>query len=188
MPPRTRTRESVWASPELRGAQVRLRSPSPADEAAFVALRLASREFLAPWEADAPDHDAFGSERFRRFLVRRADRRRWLIERLDDGRMVGALSLTRIDASERSATIGFWIGVDHARRGLMGEAAHSVLAWSASELRLALVRAFVLPENEPSRALLGKLGFTRQPGLCEPRAVAGRLRDHELWTCALTNA
>ncbi len=185
MSPRTRERKSSWASPELCGARVRLRPPAPADEAAFVALRVASRDFLAPWEADAPDHDAFGPERFRRFLARSAARRRWLLERRDDGRIAGAVSLTRIDTRARSATAGFWIGAEHARQGLMSEALELVLAWSARGLGLAQVRAWVLPENEPSRALLGKLGFVRESERGESRSVAGRVREHELWTRAL---
>ncbi len=181
----TRERESSWESPELCGARARLRPATQRDEAAYVALRLASREFLAPWEADASDHDPFGPERFRRFIACRADRRRWLIERRDDGRLAGALSLTRVDLSTRSASLGFWVGAEHARRGLMAEALGLVLAWSESSLGLAQVRASVLPENSASRALLAKLGFELESEPSETRSVAGRQREHELWTRAL---
>jgi len=173
---------------DLCGARVRLRPPCAADEAQFVALRAASRAFLAPWEATLDGHDAFGPERFQRFLVRADDRRRFVLMRRDSGRLAGALSLSRIEWRSRTARVGFWIGAEHARQGLMSEALELVARWSAAALGLERLEAFVLPENAPSRSLLAKHGFVFErlsPAHC---VVAGRLRDHELWTRALDAA
>lgn len=169
----------------LYGPRVLLRAPEPSDESEFVALRLASREFLAPWEATSSSHDPFGPERFRRFVLRSSDRRRFLLHRRDDGRLAGALSLSRIDRVRRCAAIGFWIGAQHARQGLMGEALSLLLAWSESGLGLERVDAYALPENAASIALLRKCGFSFEATAPDHRVVAGRSRDHELWTCEL---
>lgn len=173
---------------ELRGPLVELRAPQAGDEAEFVALRRASRDFLAPWEATPSSHDPFGPERFRRFVRRTANRRRFLVRRRDDGALVGAVSLTDIERERRCATLGFWVGAEHARQGLMGEALGLVLAWSASALRIERVHAYVLPENAASLALLRKCGFVLEAFAPRHRVVAGRLRDHELWTRAFDAA
>lgn len=189
MGPRDAKAEELDAAPRvICGSQVRLRPPEPCDEAEFVALRRSSRDFLAPWEAASSSHDSFGPERFRRFAVRSADRRRFLVQRRDNGRLAGALSLSAIDRERRCATIGFWIGAEHARQGLMGEALSVLLPWSATQLGLERVHAFVLPENAASLALLRKCGFTFEALAPRHRVVAGRSRDHELWTRVLGQA
>mgnify|MGYP002777217312 CR=1 FL=1 len=171
---------------ELRGARVVLRSPRAGDEREFVELRRASRAFLAPWEASGADHDPFGPERFQRFLARRRACQRFVLRRCEGGafagKLVGALSLTRIDAAARSAQVGFWVGAEHTRRGYMSEALGLVERWAALERGLARLEAQVLPDNSASLALLEKLGY-RRDSTATPlvRAVAGREREHELW-------
>jgi ribosomal-protein-alanine N-acetyltransferase len=167
---------------ELRGARVVLRSPRAGDEREFVELRRASRAFLAPWEASGADHDPFGPERFQRFLARRRSSQRFVLRRCQDGALVGALSLTRIELVARSAQVGFWVGAEHTRRGYMSEALGLVERWAALERGLARLEAQVLPDNSASLALLEKLGY-RRDSTATPlvRAVAGREREHELW-------
>ena len=171
---------------ELRGACVALSAPSAGDEREFVELRRASRAFLAPWEASGGDHDPFGPERFQRFLARRRSSQRFVLRRCEGGalagKLVGALSLTRIDPVARSAQVGFWVGEEHTRRGYMSEALALVERWAADERALAVLEAQVLPENSASRALLEKLGYRREATTTPlVRAVAGREREHELW-------
>jgi len=169
-----------------QGTRVALFDPSWSDEGEFVELRLASRAFLAPWEATIDGEDPFRVERFRRFMQRGARRRRFLIRRNDTGELVGAVSLSEIDRDAHSAIVGYWIGAAHARQGFMSEALGLALEIARSELGVARVTAFVLPENAPSRALLSKLGFSLE--LVEPRhqIVAGVMRDHERWARTLS--
>ena len=47
-----RTAAKAGAALAAEGERVVLRAPARADEGEFLALRRASREFLAPWEAD----------------------------------------------------------------------------------------------------------------------------------------
>ncbi len=181
--PRPSRAESIAAS--LRGVRVALCEPSWSDEEEFVALRLASREFLAPWEATLEGLDPFGPERFRRFMARGPTRRRFLIRSRDGGELVGALSFSEVDRARRTATVGYWIGAEHARQGLMSEALPLGLAWACSELDLERIDAYVLPENDASIALLVKCGFALDAVVPRYRVVAGRMRDHERWTLAL---
>jgi ribosomal-protein-alanine N-acetyltransferase len=172
----------------LRGARVELCEPNWSDEAEFVGLRLASRDFLAPWEATLEGLDPFGPERFRRFMVRGPTRRRFLIRSRERGGLVGALSFSEVDRARRSATVGYWIGAEHARQGLMSEALALGLAWARSELALERIDAYVLPENNASIALLIRCGFALDALVPRYRVVAGRMRDHERWTLAFAPA
>ena len=165
---------------------VELFEPRWSDEAEFVALRRASREFLAPWEADLDGEDPFGPERFRRFMARGATRRRFLVRRArageSGGELVGAVSLSELDRDSGQATLGYWIGAAHARQGLMSAAIELALGFGRRELGVRRVAAYVLPENEPSRGLLRRLGFRCESIAPRYRMVAGAVRDHERWT------
>jgi ribosomal-protein-alanine N-acetyltransferase len=155
------------------------------DEAEFVALRLASRGFLEPWEATLDGLDPFGPERFQRFMARGPTRKRFLIRSRASGSLMGALSFSELDRAAHSSTVGYWIGVDYARQGLMSEALALAVDWGALELQLERIDAFVLPENAPSIALLRKCGFALASLVPRYRIVAGRMRDHERWTRSL---
>lgn len=177
--------ESLGERPEAERVRVELRAPNWSDEAEFVELRRASRAFLERWEATLDGEDPFGVERFRRFMQRGLRRRRYLIRRIATGELVGAVSLSEIDREARSAILGYWIGAAHARQGLMSEALALVLDVASKEFDLVRVVALVLPENEPSRALLRKLGFEFEAIEPRHRIVAGVMRDHERWVRAL---
>lgn len=165
----------------VAGRLVELSEPEWSDEGEFVELRLASREFLAPWEATIDGEDPFGAQRFHRFMQRGPSRRRFLIRRRDDGRLAGAISLSAIDRERGSAIVGYWIGAPHARQGLMGEALALVLEFARVELGLRRVEAYVLPENAASIALLERSAFGFEELAPRFRFVAGAMRDHERW-------
>jgi len=63
----------------------------------------------------------------------------------------------------------------------MSEALGLAVALAFDSLGLRELHAYVLPENEPSRALLTRAGF-RKCGLARGyRVVRGVERDHERW-------
>lgn len=73
------------------------------------------------------------------------------------GRLLGDLYLRQ---TGRCCWIGYTLAPEHARRGYAGEAVAGALRWLKETAACETVRAAVLPENAPSVALLGKLGFT----------------------------
>src|SRR5690606_13890298 len=83
------------------------------------------------------------------FLVRRGD-----------AQLLGAITLDNIRRGPaQSATIGYWIGPDHARQGYMSEALQAVVNHAFGTLDLSRIEAACLPENVPSRGLLERSGF-----------------------------
>jgi ribosomal-protein-alanine N-acetyltransferase len=157
------------------------------DHSQWALLRRSGEEFLRPWEpAWSQDH-----------LTRRAFRNRvywaWrsreegkalalFLVRREDDRLMGAITLDNIRRGPAQSTqVGYWIGPDFARRGLMTEALRAVVDHAFGPLDLSRVEAACLAENVPSRALLDRVGF-RSEGVAEGYLqIDGRWRDHLLY-------
>jgi peroxiredoxin/RimJ/RimL family protein N-acetyltransferase len=148
-----------------------IRSPSPRLEDGVVALR--------PWtEADFPliDEAAGDPEIVRRNgLPQPFDARAWF-ERTDpeqrrgegirllivdpgSDRLLGAISLSRIDRDRLAAELGYWVTADARGRGVGGRAIGLLSAWAFAELGLGSIVADTDADNLASRGLLEKAGF-----------------------------
>jgi len=176
-------RESLEARIVARGPQVVLARPHADDEDEVLALRRASWDFLAPWELHLPGVDPLGPSWFARYLRIGPEHRRvrWLVRLASDGAVCGSITVGEIDERKGRANLGYWIGATHARRGLMSEALPLAIELAFRELGLRDLHAYVLPQNQPSRALLARVGF-RLGGLARGyRVVRGVARDHERW-------
>ena len=164
-----------------------LRLPEMADHAPWSLLRKQSETFLRDWEPSwSPDH--FSRKAFRNrvywawrareegralalFLIRRAD-----------ARLMGAITLDNIRRGpSQSAQVGYWIGSEFVRQGLMTEALAAVVHHAFSILDLSRVEAACLPENVPSRALLERSGFKYEGVAQSYLQIGGRWRNHVLY-------
>ena len=171
----------------LEGEQVWLRPPESGDWSAWVALRGQSRAFLTPWEpawpADTLTRSSF-TRRVRRQMAEWRDDLTYSFLTFDrvGRRLVGGLGLGNVRRGvSQSATLGYWVGEPFARRGYTTEAVSLVLDHGFGQLELHRVEASCLPNNEASRRLLEKLGFT-----CEGLArgylrIDGVWRDHLIY-------
>lgn len=171
----------------LEGDLVTLRPPEPRDWLAWSALRGRSRAFLTPWEpawpADTLTRSSF-TRRVRRQLAEWRDDLTYsfLTFERGGGTLVGGLGLGNIRRGvSQTATLGYWVGEPYARRGYTAEAVALALGYGFGELELHRVEASCLPNNEASRALLQRLGFT-----CEGMArgylrIEGVWRDHLIY-------
>lgn len=181
---------SLLGAPPMRldGPRLTLRPATVRDWGPWAALREISREFLTPWEPAWP-HDTLTRASFSRRVRRHAGEWRddlaysFLIFDRDAERLVGGLGLGNIRRGvSQTATLGYWIGQPHARRGYATEAVGLALDFAFDHLNLHRVEASCLPSNLPSKGLLGKLGFT-----CEGLA-RGYLRIDGVWRDHLTYA
>lgn len=176
----------------MRPPQVILVEPTGRDKPAYVKLREESRAWLEPWEPTIEGDGGVAEDRFaedafdrflssastpqsRRFLVRLASQR-------GRGELIGQVSLNNIARGAfQCAALGYWVGHRFAGRGYMTEAVRLAVSRAFGPMRLHRVEANIIPTNEPSRALVRRLGF-RLEGL-SPRflRIAGRWQDHERW-------
>ena len=160
-------------------SRVVIRSVQASDAAELIAANLASIDLHEPWVSPCRDHASFlgylarcDGERSMGFIARERE----------SGRIVGVVNLSEIVRGFfQSAYMGYYGMAGMNGRGLMGEAVRLVVTHAFRDLGLHRVEANIQPANEPSRALVRRLGF-RQEGF-SPRylRINGEWRDHERW-------
>ncbi len=149
--------------------------------------RRAGEAFLRDWEPSwSSDHfsrKAFRNRVYWAWRAREEGRALALfLIRREDGRLMGAITLDNIRRGpSQSAQVGYWIGPDFARQGLMTEALASVVHHAFSVLDLSRIEAACLPENLPSRALLERSGFKYEGVAQSYLQIGGRWRNHVLY-------
>jgi ribosomal-protein-alanine N-acetyltransferase len=182
-------RSILWSEslPVLRGTGVLLRVPRASDHAEWADLRERSRAFLAPWEPTWPDDDLTRAA-FRRRLQRYTRDQQsdlayaFLIFRASDHAMVGGVTLNNVRRGvAQAASLGYWIGQQHARQGYMSAALAALVPFAHGALRLKRLEAACLPHNAASIRLLEKLRFTREGYARRYLCIAGEWQDHVLY-------
>ena len=182
-----RTSAYLDDTPIIAGGGVVLRPPEMRDYWAWARLRQDSRDFLEPWEPLWPRDDLtrgafrYRIKRYQRDLVDDVAYA-FFVFREGDGELVGGLSLSNIRRGvAQTATLGYWIGEPHARRGHMSAAVRAVVPFAFDTLRLHRLEAACLPSNAASMGLLLKCGFAREGYARGYLKIAGRWQDHVLF-------
>jgi ribosomal-protein-alanine N-acetyltransferase len=174
-------------SSTIETERILLRLPEMSDHGPWALLRRHGEDFLRPWEPTW-SHDHLTRRAFRNRVYwawRARDEGRALplfLVRREDRRLIGAITLDNIRRGPaQSAQVGYWIGPDFARQGLMTEALAGLVRHAFATLDLSRIEAACLPENTASRALLDRTGF-RHEGVAESYLqIDGRWRDHVLY-------
>ena len=79
-----------------------------------------------------------------------------------DDERVGLVEFDPVDRETGVAELAFWLHPDHQGGGYAREAATLMLDYAFSELRIHKVTANAYDSNDPSRALLERLGFVEE--------------------------
>lgn len=181
-PPRA-TRQPVVLMTE----RLRIRPPVLEDQRAWSMLRLASRDFLQPWEPRWPSDHLARSAFKRRIRWANAEARAerafaFLIFDRHDDTLLGGITLSNIRRGpSRSASLGYWVGQPFARKGHMRGAVERVTNFAFETLSLVRVEAACLEDNVASRALLERCGFQVEGVVRGYLEVNGTVRDHVLY-------
>ena len=180
-----------WITPgdslRLQGDGIEIRPPRPSDFPEWRDLREVSRDFLQPWEPTWAEDD----------LTRAAWRRRlasyardidlgqaypFLVFRKSDGALTGGITLSNIRRGvAQMGTVGYWCGAPFTRQGLTLSAVRTVAAFAFRTLALHRLEAACIPENAPSRRLLGQAGFSEEGLARAYLKINGEWRDHVLF-------
>jgi [ribosomal protein S5]-alanine N-acetyltransferase len=173
-------------------ARLILRPAALADFEAWAELRRGSRDHLVPWEPEWPDDDLTRAG-FRRRVDRamreiRADAAYpLLLVRREDRAILGGLTIGLIRRGvAQMATLGYWIGQEHARQGYMSEAVRGGLRHGFGALRLHRIEAACLPRNAASIALLRGCGFAEEGLARSYLKINGQWEDHLLFAKVCT--
>jgi ribosomal-protein-alanine N-acetyltransferase len=173
--------------PLIRTPNLILRAPAASDYAAWAVLRTESRAFLTPWEPVWNEDDLTRTSF--RLRVKRAAREIASDEAYSlfilDGHsetLLGGLTLGLVRRGVAQAcTLGYWMGARHAGKGHMSEAVRGALRFAFQDLALHRVEAACLPDNEPSRRLLERVGFQREGLARSYLRINGAWADHLLY-------
>ena len=173
--------------PLLRGDSLYLRPAASADYVVWSRLRAASRAFLEPWEPTWPEDDLTRAA-FRRRLRRqeediaRDEAYPFLVFDAASNELLGGLTLGGVRRGvAQAATLGYWMGAQHAGKGHMSRAVAAAVDFAFTQLRLHRVEAACIPGNEPSIALLKRNGFEREGFARAYLKIDGAWRDHVLF-------
>ncbi|MCH2160512.1 MAG: GNAT family N-acetyltransferase [Phycisphaerales bacterium] len=166
-----------------------LRRPRSGDEAAYCRLRRRSGRFLSRWEPRRPGVEFGSGEDFARLLrsARSSRCERMLLFRLVDDALVGQVGLQMIERGPfQNATLGYWIGKPHARKGWGRELLTLAMRRAFVDLELERLEANIVSNNRASIALVESLGFRNEGYSTNYLEIDGRRRDHERWAILRT--
>ncbi len=171
----------------IRGEGVYLRLSELRDFPEWATLREKSRAFLTPWEPIWPVDDLTKAS-FRYRVRRHAEEMyrdeaySFFIFREEDDALLGGLSLGPVRRGvAQAATLGYWMGEPYAGKGYMSAAVRAAMSYAFDKQGLHRIEAACLPNNEPSKRLLERVGF-RQEGYARSYLnINGQWRDHLLF-------
>ena len=165
-----------------------LRYPVKGDYMHWVHLRAASADFLRPWEPIWPSDDLTPQGYRRRLEQYQRDRRLgrslpFFIFRREDNALLGGVNVSNIRRGVcQSASIGYWMGEDHAGQGYMSGALALLLPYLFDVQGLHRVEAACLPCNQASIAVLRKQGFQLEGRARSYLCINGVWEDHLLFS------
>ena len=90
----------------------------------------------------------------------------WVLESHEQPGMIGILGLQHVlfdSAFTPAVEIAWRLLPDYWHQGLATEAAQAALSFAFEQLELPQVLAFTVPANQPSQALMQRLGMQRDP-------------------------
>lgn len=169
--------------PVVTGIVMRVAAEGDAESLRDAYLR--NRDHLKPWEPRRDESFFTLGEQARllRSQLEELDAGRrmpWLL--LSESGVVGRINLSNIVyGAFRSATLGYWIDLEHQGRGLATKAVTLACTAAREQLGLHRVEAGTVISNLPSQRVLAKAGFDligRAPAYLE---IDGEWRDHLLF-------
>ncbi len=147
--------------PILDTPRLHLRPVAPQDAEATSALMTpAVSQWLAMWPV--PFTVAMARERIAtaRALAEARQALSLAVTARDSGEFFGWIMLHRTRDDPRTATLGYWLGEAHHRRGYLREAATALLPVAAAWLDVDRIEASAQPENAGSFAVMRACGMT----------------------------
>jgi len=175
------------ASPSLVEEAVLLRSPRLGDYDAWRLLREQSHAHLTRWEPDwTPEEVTYAAYRERVKSYSRSVKRGvavpyFIFDRDNDALIGGVTIINILRGAAQSASIGYWIGLPHIRRGYARMSVSAALDHAFLRLGLNRIEAACQPDNRASVALLDSMGFRQEGYAREYLHINGQWRDHLIY-------
>jgi ribosomal-protein-alanine N-acetyltransferase len=102
---------------------------------------------------------------------------RWAIARKKDDRVLGTCGFHNVKPEHSRAEMGYELGKEYWRQGIMSEALTAIIAYGFDVLKLNRIEAFVNFGNKRSTGILEKIGFTQDGLLRNYEFARGKFVD-----------
>lgn len=83
------------------------------------------------------------------------------IELKSEKKVIGSIGLSNINRQHKKACIGYWLGKEYRKKGIISEAEKAVLEFAFNKLKLNKIYGQSLIENKGSTNLFKKFGFRK---------------------------
>jgi ribosomal-protein-serine acetyltransferase len=143
-------------------AEMELRAVTEGDASWVLEAVRESHAHLAPWMSWA--QETYGPEDVQVFLedVALGVERAYAIVSRADGVRHGICSLNRVDETNRTANLGYWLRGSSTGRGLATRAARAMLVHALEDLRMERVEVSVAVANVASVRVARRLGLREE--------------------------
>lgn len=178
--PRAAETPRLLGFPLANGCALRLLDESDTNE--LHSLIEVNRAYLArwmPWAQEQSREDTLSFLRGTRLQL--AANNGFQMALSEHDRIVGVAGFHRVDWSDRSASIGYWLAQAQQGRGMMSSAVRALLDYAFGTWRLTHVEIRADVENRRSRAIPERLGFSYQGVLERAELVGERCVHHAVY-------
>jgi ribosomal-protein-serine acetyltransferase len=103
----------------------------------------------------------------------------------DGGRIVGVVGFNRIEQQDRIGYIGYWLAEFDRGKGIMTESCRSLIDYGFTTLKLNRVVIACATENQRSRAIPLRLGFTHEGVVRDAEWLYKEFIEHDIYALAV---
>ena len=177
--PPVRAPEAESTSPTKGANEVYIRKVRTDDAREFTQLMKASRTLHEPWISPPTNAMLF---RYYMARVSREDHEGFVVCRVEDDAIVGAINLNNIvRGSFQSASLGYYVAADYHGKGYMQKGLQLIVKYAFSTMGLHRLEANIQPNNARSARLVQRCGFVKEGYSKDFLFINGAWRDHERW-------
>jgi len=173
--------------PIIQGKKLTLRPFSQGDYPAWSKLRDKSRDHLVPWEPSWSKNELSMASFRRRVRHYKREAREdvgyaFAIVESTNNELLGGVTLSNLRRGvSQSASLGYWTGLPHVRKGVMTRAVSLIVPWVFNELGLHRLEAASMPSNSASIKVLERNGFVQEGFARRLLKINGVWEDHLLY-------
>ena len=136
---------------------------------------------LVPYPYKIKDAREFVLEYKKTSKKKKRERYEFGITLKSDGKVMGLIGLSNVNERDKKAVIGYWLGKEHRRKGILSEAEKAVLNFAFYKLKLSKISGRVDTDNKASIKLFKKFGFRKVGVMKSDVIVNGEWKDVYLW-------
>lgn len=96
-------------------------------------------------------------------------------------KLVGVIGYHKIDWANRKTSIGYWLSAAYEGQGLMTKACRALIEYAFGNLKLHRIEIRCATENQKSRAIPQRLGFTQEGVIRQAEWLYDHFVDHVVY-------